>query len=164
MTSGELAADVHRALVGAGSTVATAESLTGGRLAALLTAVPGASASYRGGVIAYASDLKIDVLGVSAELVEEHGVVSEACARAMAEGVRRLAGAMYALSTTGVAGPDWSEGHPPGTAFVGVATSSGCEVRRLVLEGERATVQEGVCHAALTALRRVLTGEQADLG
>ena len=90
----------------AGATLATAESLTGGRLAALLTAVPGASAVYRGGVVAYASDVKVDVLGVPAAVVERYGVVSPECAGEMARAVRGLTGSTYGLSTTGVAGPD----------------------------------------------------------
>src|SRR5687768_10692479 len=94
-----LAASVNDALVAAAATVATAESLTGGQLAALLTTAPGASRSYRGGVVAYATDVKTGVLAVPAAVVEQHGVVSAACARAMAEGARRLLGATYAVST-----------------------------------------------------------------
>ena len=164
MSQTDEAARVHRALAARAATVATAESLTGGRLAALLTTTPGASETFRGGVVAYATDLKVAVLGVSSEVVAEHGVVSAACARAMAEGVRRLAGSTYALSTTGVAGPDSSEGRPPGTAFVGVATPDGCDVHELALSGDRAEIQDGVCLAALTALRRILPAEHEGLG
>ncbi|MDO9354446.1 MAG: nicotinamide-nucleotide amidohydrolase family protein, partial [Solirubrobacteraceae bacterium] len=96
-------------------TLATAESLTGGRVAASLTAVPGASEVFRGGVVAYASDVKVDVLGVPADVVATVGVVSAACAEAMARGVRSLTGASYAVATTGVAGPGEQEGKPPGT-------------------------------------------------
>ena len=99
------AAQVHALLREQGATVATAESLTGGQLAARLTSVPGASASYVGGVVSYATSVKTGVLGVPVDLVARHGVVSAECARAMASGVRRLLGSSYALSTTGVAGP-----------------------------------------------------------
>jgi PncC family amidohydrolase len=116
-------------------------------------------------VVTYATDLKVGLLAVPQHLVTEHGVVSAECAQAMAEGVRRLVGSTYALSTTGVAGPDWAEGHPPGTAFVGVATpSGGCDVLELSLSGDRGEVQDAVCLAALTALRGVLPEEQAGLG
>src|SRR5690348_4767165 len=98
-----------------GETLACAESLTGGGLAAALTAVPGASASMRGGVVSYATEVKRTVLGVTAELV-----ISAACAEQMAVGVRDLLGATWGLSTTGVAGPDTQEGQPVGTVFVGV--------------------------------------------
>src|SRR3954467_11948760 len=99
------------ALLGsAGASLATAESLTGGRLAAVVTAVPGASASYLGGFVTYATELKETLLGVPREVVERYGVVSPECARAMAEGCRSATGATYALATTGVAGPDQQEG------------------------------------------------------
>jgi nicotinamide-nucleotide amidase len=158
-----LAGSVHEALVAAGATLATAESLTGGRLAALLTSVPGASRSYRGGVVSYATDVKTDVLGVPAAVVEEHGVVSAACARAMAEGVRRLVGSTYALSTTGVAGPDRQEDKPPGTVFVAVTGPAGATVLSLELSGNRAAVQQRTCEEALTALLGVLRQEETPL-
>ncbi len=135
-----------------GATVATAESLTGGRLAAALTAVPGASAVYRGGVVTYATDLKVSLLGVPQELVDEHGVVSADCAAAMAGGARRIAGATYALATTGVAGPDPQEGRPVGTVFVGVAGPEVTSVLSLELAGTRAQIQESTCREALLGL------------
>ena len=111
----------QRLLEDRGETVAVAESLTGGRLAVLLTEAPGSSATFLGGVVSYATEAKIDVLGVDRGLVERHGVVSAECARAMARGVRALMGATYGVSTTGVAGPDEQEGKPPGTVYVGVS-------------------------------------------
>ena len=116
---------VHDLLKERGETVATAESLTGGQLAALLTAAPGASATFLGGVVSYATEVKIDVLGVDPGLVERHGVVSAECARSMARGVRELMRSTYAVSTTGVAGPEEQEGKPPGTVYVGVAGPRG---------------------------------------
>lgn len=154
---------VHVLLRERGLTVATSESLTGGRLAALLTAVPGASATYVGGVVAYASELKVSILGVSPAIVEEYGVVSAECAVAMASGARALTGASYALSTTGVAGPDRQEGHPPGTVFVGVAGPDGVTALALELKGDRATIQDRTCVEALSALAGILLKEETPL-
>ena len=155
----ELLAELRRR----GATLATAESLTGGRLAALVTGVPGASRSYRGGVVAYATDVKQQVLGVPAELVDRHGVVSAECARAMAEGVRAALGATYAVSTTGVAGPDQQEGKPVGTVYVGVAGPDGGGVTALELVGDRQAVQERTCREAVSALGDKLRGEEPGL-
>ena len=147
-----------------GATVATAESLTGGRLAALLTALPGSSVTYVGGVVSYATSVKERVLGVPAALVHEHGVVSAECAAAMADGVRDLVGSTYALSTTGVAGPDEQEGRPPGTVFVAVAGPDGTTVERLSLAGDRGEIQDAACSAALSALDGILRREEPTLG
>lgn len=151
-------------LAARGETLVTAESLTGGMLAALLTDVPGASRSFRGGVVAYATDLKESVLGVPTALVAEHGVVSAACAEAMAVGARRLGGSTYAVSTTGVAGPDLQEGKPAGTVFVAVASPRGTSARELRLEGDREAVRRAACRRALDALGEVLTREVPGLG
>lgn len=160
----DLAARVHRLLVARGATLATAESLTGGRLASALTAVPGASATYRGGVVAYASDLKSSLLGVAESLIAEHGVVSPECARAMAGGARTIAGATYAIATTGVAGPDEQEGKPVGTVFVGLAGPGFAEAVALELSGRRHQVQERTCREALLAFETVLRREETPLG
>ncbi|MCW2793194.1 MAG: competence/damage-inducible protein cinA [Nocardioides sp.] len=158
------AARLHDLLGQADATVATAESLTGGRLAALLTGVPGASATYVGGVITYATELKESLLGVPPALVEAHGVVSAECARAMATGARLLTGATYALSTTGVAGPDRQEGHPPGTVYVGVAGPSLSSAVALELVGDREAVQDRTCAKAVALLLAILSGEETSLG
>ncbi len=147
-----------------GDTLATAESLTGGLVAAALTDVPGASRSFRGGCVTYASDLKVGLLGVPDEVVTEHGVVSERCARAMAEGARRRCGATYAVSTTGVAGPDRQEGKPVGTVFVAVAGPADTTVVSLLLSGTRAEIRRAACVAALDALNEVLAREEPSLG
>ena len=144
-------------LDGRGATLATAESLTGGRLAALVTGVAGASRVYVGGVVAYATEVKQHLLGVPADLVARHGVVSAECARAMAEGVRSVLGATGGVSTTGVAGPDEQEGKPVGTVFVGVAGPDGAAVTALELVGDRHAVQERACREALVALGSALT-------
>lgn len=150
-------------LVSRGATVATAESLTGGLLAARITAVPGASRAYVGGVVAYATEVKQELLDVSAALLARHGVVSPACARAMAEGARRLLGSTYALATTGVAGPEPQEDQLVGTVFVGVAGPGGTTVVSLELVGGRQAVQEQTCHEALAALGGIVYGEEPGL-
>lgn len=136
--------------------MATAESLTGGRLAAELTSVPGASESYRGGVVAYATEVKIDVLGVPADLVAQHGVISAECARAMADGVRRRLRADLGVATTGVAGPATQDGRPPGTVFVAVAHAEDTAVLGLELAGTRSEIVEATVREALSALDEVL--------
>lgn len=101
-----------------GRSVATAESLTGGQLGSTITTIPGASKIYRGGVIAYASDLKTDLLGVSQSLLAEGGAVQAQVALDMATGVAQRLDAEFGLAVTGVAGPDSQDGHLPGTVFV----------------------------------------------
>lgn len=140
------------ALTARGATVATAESLTGGQLAAALTSVPGSSAAYAGGVVSYATAVKGSLLGVPADLVAEHGVVSRACARAMATGARDLLATTYAVATTGVAGPEEQEGKPVGTAYVAVAGPDGVTVTELSLAGDRAGIQALAVAAAVSAL------------
>ncbi|MEJ6493179.1 MAG: CinA family protein [Actinomycetes bacterium] len=101
-----------------GRSVATAESLTGGQLGSTITSIPGASKIYRGGVIAYASDLKTDLLGVSDALLSEGGAVQAQVALDMATGAAQRLDAEFGLAVTGVAGPDSQDGHLPGTVFV----------------------------------------------
>ena len=149
----------------AGATLATAESLTGGRLAALMTEIPGSSEVYRGGVVSYATDLKVEVLDVPQALVEQYGVVSEECARAMAHGVRRLTGATYGVSTTGVAGPDRQEGKPVGTVYIALAGPEGRDaVVALELVGDRGSIQDRTCEEALRVVVAHIPGEEPGLG
>jgi nicotinamide-nucleotide amidase len=155
---------VHLLLRSAGATVATAESLTGGRLAVALTETPGASETYVGGVVTYATELKASVLDVDERIIEEHGVVSPECARAMASGVRALTGATYGIATTGVAGPDGQEGKPPGTVFVGIAGPGMVEAVALELTGKRQQVQNRTVREALEAFEGVLRREESPLG
>ncbi len=131
------------------SMLATAESLTGGRLGDVLSAAPGASDTYLGGVVSYSTEVKQKVLGVSKETVDEHGVVSAPCAEEMATGVRELLGADFAVSTTGVAGPATQEGKPVGLVFIGVAGPSGVTSRRFDFDGERAEIREKTVKAAI---------------
>ncbi len=149
----ELAGAVLRDLEERGRTLATAESLTGGGLGSLLTSVPGASRVYVGGVITYATRLKVELLQVPLEVVQGDGVVSAACARAMAAGVRTVLGADVGLATTGVAGPDLQEGRPAGTVFVAVADAGGDAVRALRVPGDRVEVRAAATGAALELLR-----------
>ncbi|MCW2808216.1 MAG: CinA family protein [Marmoricola sp.] len=145
--SSEVAAALHLALVQAGATVGCAESLTGGELAALLSGTPGASATFVGGVVSYATEVKRHVLGVTAERV-----VTAECAEQMASGVRTLTGVDWALSTTGVAGPDEQEGQRVGTVYVGLAGPRGVKAVRLRLDGDRAAIRRSTCTAALELL------------
>ncbi|PUA79173.1 CinA family protein [Nocardioides currus] len=147
-----------------GITLATAESLTGGQLAAAVTAVPGASACFRGGVVAYATPVKVSVLGVPAEVVEAYGAVSAECAAAMATGARELLGATYGLATTGVAGPDPQEGHPAGHVWIACAGPRAVETHLLALDGDRAAIQAGSCRDALSVLGAMLRREDSGLG
>lgn len=155
---------VHGLLLEREQTVATAESLTGGRLGMLLTETPGSSATYVGGVVAYATSLKMSVLGVPEGLVETHGVVSAECAAAMAQGVRELSGASFAVSTTGVAGPEPQEGKPAGTVYVGVAGPDEATVVALELSGSRFDIRDRTCAEALSALAGMLRGKKPVLG
>ena len=159
----ELAGDLVAWLTAAGSTLATAESLTGGLLGGLITEVPGASAVYRGGVVAYATELKVTLLGVAEDLVNEFGVVSAECAEAMAIGARSAAGSTYALSTTGVAGPDRQDGLPPGSVYVGWCGPRGAGASRLDLSGDRGTIRSETCRRAMTMLLDILAEEETTL-
>lgn len=154
---------VH-ALRDAGASVATAESLTGGRLAARITNVPGSSVVYAGGVVSYQTHIKVEVLGVPQEVVDTHGVVSAECARAMADGARRLLGTAYALSTTGVAGPDRQEGKPVGTVFVGLAGPDGTRTLALDLAGDRSQIQDATVDAAVDALAQAIESARSRAG
>ena len=153
----DIAARVHRLLQERGESVATAESLTGGRLAAALTAVPGASRSYLGGVVAYATSVKEELLGVPEALVAAHGVISAECALTMARGAAAATGATWGIGTTGVAGPDRQEGHPPGTVHVGLVGPGVATAVALELVGGREAIQDRTCSEALSALAGMLS-------
>ncbi len=141
------ASALHLALLERGESVGCAESLTGGELAALLSTTPGASATFVGGVVSYATEVKRRLLGVTAEQV-----VSADCAMEMAAGVRTLLGLDWALSTTGVAGPDSQEGQPVGTVFVGLAGPGGVQSVPFLLDGDRGAIRSSACAAALELL------------
>ncbi len=109
-------------------------------------------------MVSYATRVKQEVLGVPAALVTEHGVVSAACAAAMATGVRTLLGADLGLSTTGVAGPDQQEGRPVGTVYVGVADAAGVRTHELHLSGDRAAIRAETARLALSLAGRPILG------
>jgi len=144
-------AEVGRLLVAQGLTLAVAESLTGGLLASRIVAVPGASAWFRGGLVAYATDVKVALLDVP-----EGPVVSDAAACAMADGVRCRLGADVGLSTTGVAGPTEQDGEPPGTVWVGLAVGDDVSAIRMQLPGDRDRVRQMAVISAMDRLRRKL--------
>jgi nicotinamide-nucleotide amidase len=147
-----LAKEAIELLTTAGQTVAVAESLTGGLLAAALTSVAGASVVVRGGVVAYATELKTVLLGVPAALLSRHGPVHPEVAAAMAGGVRQRLGATYGAATTGVAGPGPAEGKPQGTVFIAVEGPAGRAAAALQLAGDRRDVREGSVRAVLSLL------------
>jgi nicotinamide-nucleotide amidase len=135
-------------------TLATAESLTGGLVGELLTAVPGASASYLGGVISYATRLKHTLAGVPAGTLEELGPVAAQTAAAMAAGVAERCQADWGLAVTGVAGPEPQDGHPVGQVFVGLArpATGWSAVHELGLTGDRGAIRRQTATAALALL------------
>jgi nicotinamide-nucleotide amidase len=140
-----------------GLTLATAESCTGGLVAARLTSVPGASDVFLGSVVAYANDVKLSELGVPPDVLESHGAVSAEAAAAMAHGARARLGADVAVAVTGVAGPDGgSEEKPVGLVFLHAAGPNGDEARRLDLPGDREMIRGRATTAALHLVRRLL--------
>lgn len=155
------AESVVRLLRDRAATVATAESLTGGLVAAALTDVPGASAVVRGAVVCYAAEVKRDVLGVPQELIDRHGTVSRECAAAMAEGARALLRSDWAVATTGVAGPDPVEGRAVGTVHLAVAGEHGTTCRALHLHGSRAEVRSATVAKALALLQECVGRAEA---
>ena len=148
----ELATEILRLLTASGQTLAAAESLTGGLVAAALTDVPGSSAAFRGGVVAYAPDLKAAILGVDGMLLAEHGPVYAPVAAAMADGVRKLLGATFGVATTGVAGPGPADGWPAGTVHIAVSLADDTVVRTMALAGNRDEVRRLTVERALGLL------------
>lgn len=157
------ASELIEALLARGWRVATAESLTGGLVAANITAVAGSSAVFLGGIVAYATQSKQDVLGVPGDLLDRHGPIADSTALAMASAAGERFGADLGIATTGVAGPGPAAGEPPGTVFVAAVlspvggsepTSSGA--RRLTLDGDRATVRAGAVQGALACALELL--------
>jgi nicotinamide-nucleotide amidase len=156
MTAREEARKALVALGARGETVASAESLTGGLVADAFVSVPGTSAVFRGGVVAYHTDLKSSLLGVPDDLLAERGAVDGDVAREMARGVRERFGADWGVSTTGVAGPDPQDGQPVGTVFIGIAVGEAASVVGLTLDGTRAEIRQGVVDAAVRSTLSLL--------
>ncbi|MFF4115633.1 CinA family protein [Streptomyces sp. NPDC001714] len=162
------AAELVRLLTVRGQTLAVAESLTGGLVAAEITTVPGASKAFRGSVTAYATELKHGLLGVDATLLARQGAVDPQVAAQMAAGVRKALGADWGLATTGVAGPEPQDGRPVGTVFVAVdgpfgpgsGSAAGGKVEALRLNGDRAEIRRESVRSVLALLLRELASEQ----
>lgn len=148
-----LCCDVLKALQG--KTLVTAESLTGGGIGAELTAVPGSSQIYKGGIISYTDWVKHSLLGVPEETLAQYGAVSAQTAGAMAEGVRRRLEADVAVSVTGLAGPGGDDyGNPVGTVFIGYADASRTQVEGFCFSGDREAVRRQTIQAALELILR----------
>ena len=143
-----LCCDVLKQL--AGKTLVTAESCTGGGIGAALTAVPGSSAVYKGGIISYTNWVKHNLLGVDDALLEEYGAVSAPVAEAVASGVRKILDADVAVSVTGLAGPGGDEyGNPVGRVYIGYADKHRTESRMFAFDGEREDVRRQAVENAL---------------
>jgi nicotinamide-nucleotide amidase len=162
------ATEVVRLLRVKGETLAVAESLTGGLVAAEITSVPGASKAFRGSVTAYATELKHELLGVDAALLAARGAVNPLVAAQMAAGVRKALGADWGVATTGVAGPEPQDGQPVGTVFVAVdgprgagsGSAAGGKVEALRLNGDRAEIRMESVRSVLALLLQELASEQ----
>ncbi|MBO4403052.1 MAG: CinA family nicotinamide mononucleotide deamidase-related protein, partial [Bacteroidales bacterium] len=140
-----------------GKSLSTAESCTGGGIASRITAMPGASAYYKGGVVAYSNELKEKLLGVSHETLADHGAVSEETVREMAEGIRKISGSDYAIATTGIAGPGGGTAEKPvGTVWIGIASAEKTVTKLLHLSDQRANVIERTCNQVFSELIQIL--------
>lgn len=154
----EAAQDAVRLALEKGVTMATAESLTGGAIAAAITAVPGSSGAFRGACVTYAIDTKKELLGVDAELLSACGAVDGEVARQMASGARAELQADIAVSVTGIAGPTGAEeGKPVGTVWLGVSAQAECEAQHRLFSGDREAVRKQTVLAALEILRERLS-------
>ena len=151
---------VGRMLAESGKTVSSAESCTGGTISSLFTSVPGSSTYFLGAVTSYANSVKMGVLGVPQETLEKHGAVSSETVKAMAEGVRRITGSDYAVSTSGIAGPGGgSKNKPVGTVWVGVASEKGTETFKVQYNGDRKRNIERFSAFTINKLRERLKKE-----
>lgn len=164
----ETACILVTALRACGRKMATAESLTGGLIAASVVSIPGASNCLEQGYITYSDDAKSKMLGIPRENIREWKAVSENTARAMAESAARIAECEYGLSATGVAGPDKEDGQPVGTVFIGCsypAEDGGrdCEVRKLSLSGTRSDIRTQTSLAAMKLLLSHVPEKQKQL-
>lgn len=156
-----LAERLQVACLAGGLTVTTAESCTGGLVAATISEVPGSSAYFLGAIVSYANDVKVALLDVPLAMLEAHGAVSAQVARAMADGCRRRLGSSLAVSVTGIAGPDGgSAAKPVGLTYVGLASPRPTEVRRFVFPGDRAAVRAAAVTEALAWLIAAAEGHE----
>jgi len=160
---GRLVAEIHHALLRRHETVAVAESLTGGLVAAAITDRPGASDVFIGSITAYATTIKESLLGVDPSLLAERGAVDADVALAMAEGVRQRLKTTYGVATTGVAGPESQDGQAAGTVFVAVSADTARSVAALTLTGNRQEIRTGAVIGALRLLCRSLRAGDGQL-
>lgn len=147
---------VFKALKEKGLTLAAAESLTGGAFSEAISAFPGASELFLGGIVSYTNGVKQNVLKVPHSVLETDGAVSEQCAKDMAENVRQLTGANLGISFTGVAGPSESEGKPVGTVFIGLSSEQGTTVYPLKLSGSRLAIRQRTVKNGFNIIRKSL--------
>jgi nicotinamide-nucleotide amidase len=158
-----LLTDDARALVAdltvRGQSIATAESLTAGLLAATLAGVPGASVVLRGGLVTYVEDTKISLAGVPPQVLEAVGPVAAPTARALAVGARQRCGATWGVGLTGVAGPEPHGGHPVGTVFLGLAGPVDTDVVQLSLSGSRWDIRVAAVNEAIGRLREIVEAQ-----
>lgn len=160
----ELAREAGELLLALGWKLAVAESCTGGLLGHLITEVPGSSAYFLGGVIAYAYEVKQSMLGVRLETLERHGAVSEETAREMADGVRTRLGAQVGVAITGVAGPGGGTADKPvGLTWLAVSTEDGTRAEKRLWKGDRSANKAQSAQAALTLLNDVLKEAKAGI-
>ena len=151
---------IAKLLKGTGKTVSTAESCTGGSIAAMLTSVAGSSEYFLGSVVSYANSVKSGVLGVNEKIIAEHGAVSSECVAAMAEGVRKLTGSDFSIATSGIAGPGGgSDAKPVGLVWIGVSSQKSTETFSMVFKGDRKRNIERFAANALNILRKKLVNE-----
>ena len=162
-SEGDSREDLMRRLKNAGVSVSCAESCTGGSIAHMITSLPGASAYFMGGVVAYSNEVKKNVLGVNAQDLEKYGAVSEQVARQMAEGARRVLGTQYAVSTTGIAGPDGgTKEKPVGTIWMAVAGPNGTIAEKMLISHTRErNIGRGSVHAIQLLLAQIEQDKKA---
>ena len=151
---------IGKLLQGTGKTISTAESCTGGSIAAMLTSVAGSSEYFLGSVVSYANSVKSGVLGVDEKIIAEHGAVSRECVAAMADGVRKLTGSDFSIATSGIAGPGGgSDVKPVGLVWIGVSSQKSTETFSMVFKGDRKRNIERFAANALNILRKKLVNE-----
>jgi nicotinamide-nucleotide amidase len=151
---------IGRILAEYGKTVSTAESCTGGSIAAMLTSVPGSSEYFLGSVVSYSNSVKSGVLGVDEEIIRKYGAVSSECVAAMAEGVRKITGTDFSVATSGIAGPGGgSEAKPVGTVWIGVSSPKGTKTCKMVFRGDRKRNIERFAANALNILRITIVND-----
>lgn len=154
MRDEKLEQEIVRLLIERGKYLATAESCTGGYLAHRITLVPGSSHVFQSGWITYSDEAKIQMLGVSSDLIAKHGAVSDPVVKSMAEKALQKSNANYAIAITGIAGPDGgSEEYPVGTVFIALASKSGIRSSRFQFQLDRETFKFVATQTALNILR-----------